>query len=153
MGHLRLFGTRFLSSKDVLRREQQCQRVPAPSRESWGAVSHDWPLRRSAGSGLDLLHGTWTRCAEEPWGETWFVFSTQHEGKFLYLTKADTTSPCSTPKASLLAWPDLQSASSSRPAPPHTAPAPSLHKALRWGAQSLFSTSVLAQESPRQADF
>ena len=73
----------------------------------------------------------------------WLVFSIQCKVKFLQLTKADTICvlSCSTPKASLLAQPDLQRASTCRLAP-LTAPvaAPSLpqhspsteHSELKW---------------------
>lgn len=109
MGHLRLCNTGFLSSKDVLKgKKNNVSGVPAPTREFHRMVCHDWPLWRSANSGLGLLHGTWTLCAEEPWGEMWFVFSMLREGKFLQLMKADTgcALSCSTPKASTLARSD-----------------------------------------------
>lgn len=103
----------FSARKTYWGKRNSVSSVPAPSREFCRVVCHDWPLWRSASGGLDLLHGTWTRCAEEPWGEMWFVFSTQCEGKFLLLRKANTICVLSypTPKASPLAQPDLQIAS------------------------------------------
>lgn len=87
---------------------------------------------------------------KNPGDKMWFVFSTQCEGKFLQLMKADTICvlSCSTPKASLLARPDVQRASACRRAS-LTAPgaAPSLlqhgpspeHSEPRWPKPLLWS--------------
>lgn len=63
----------FSARKTYWGKRNSVSSVPAPSREFCRAVCLDWPLWRSANSGLDLLHGTWTRCAEEPWEEMWFL--------------------------------------------------------------------------------